>query len=371
MRRESTRPSIVLVALALALVAGAQAAANEARRVSLAQATGVETVRDTFTVRSYSNNDGTQPWASDWIEFGDDGRPDGGKIKIDKGRLQIKEDSRSIQRAVDLSAATSAVLTLDYQRKGEMEEEYVAVEVSTDGGTTWVELGRFTGEEEDNAVLPARYDLSVYRAAGTVIRLATSSDLGGEKLYVDNVQVEYTVGVLPTLTPAPTLTVPPTLTVQPSPTVDPTPTPRPVPTRDLAVRLHIPAVVHRWAWWYLQDAYEPNGSVVQAHGPLLSGQIYRAHIWNEQDENDYYTFAPATSTDAQLALSHIPPGCDYDLYVYQDDGTYSLVAYSNQAGNADEFITFSPTHGLRHYVRVHRYDGASSEEPYYLWVLYE
>ena len=52
-----------------------------------------------FTDQVYSNNDGTQAWASDWVEFGDDGAPDNGKIKIDKEMLRIEDKDRGIQRA--------------------------------------------------------------------------------------------------------------------------------------------------------------------------------------------------------------------------------------------------------------------------------
>ena len=61
-------------------------------------------------------------------------------------------------------------------------------------------------------------------------RFATSANLGGEKLYVDNVQIEYAVaGEDPTPTPEPTLEPTPEPTVEPTPepTQEPTPTPEP------------------------------------------------------------------------------------------------------------------------------------------------
>ena len=160
----------------------------------VAQDEYTETVRDTFSVESYNNNDGTQLWSGPWVETGDDGKADGGKIKIDHDYLKIKEDQRAIQRSLDLSAASTAVLTLDYRRADEFKEEYVLLKISTDGGASWVELARWTGYSKDDAFLPASYDISSYMSADTVIGFFTSPDLGGDEFYVDNVQIEYTVG---------------------------------------------------------------------------------------------------------------------------------------------------------------------------------
>ena len=54
---------------------------------------------------------GTADWAGDWTEIGDDGKPDGGDIKIDKDAPAIKEHHNAIWRALDLSDATPATLS--------------------------------------------------------------------------------------------------------------------------------------------------------------------------------------------------------------------------------------------------------------------
>ncbi len=149
-------------------------------------------------------------------ETGDDGKPDGGKIKIDKGQLQIKEDSLGIQRAVDLSSVSSAVLSFEYRRDDEFKQEFVSLDVSADGGATWTELTRFTGYDKDNNFVPINFDITTYATSSTIIRFATSSDLGGDKLFVDNLQIAFAVGE-PDSTPTPI----------PTPEVTPTPVPTP------------------------------------------------------------------------------------------------------------------------------------------------
>ena len=70
----------------------------QTRRIPDTQVSGTETVRDEFNTLSYSNNDGTQSWAGDWLETGDDGSASGGKIKIENDQLTIKDKDRGIQR---------------------------------------------------------------------------------------------------------------------------------------------------------------------------------------------------------------------------------------------------------------------------------
>ena len=302
-------------------------------RIPDIQVSGTETVRDEFNVVSYGNNDGTQFWTGDWRETGDDGSASGGKIKIENDQLTISDKDRGIQRGADLSSATSAVLSFDYQRKDELGARYVTLEISADGGETWTELDRFTGPGTDETMLPASYDLSDYLAASTRVGFFTSPDLGKRELYVDNVQIEYDEGK--------------------------------------TSLVYLPLIRHCWAWWHQYDAYEPNDAIDQAYGPMLSGQMYQAYIWNAQDQGDYYYFVSSTSSSVEISLINIPPGCDYDLYVYYYDGQHRLKAYSNRSGNADEDVAFTPSPGVKYYVRVYPYSGFSNQQSYYLYCVYQ
>lgn len=142
-------------------------------------------------------------------------------------------------------------------------------------------------------------------------------------------------------------------------------------TRVGPFRIYLPLSLRQWVWWYRYDIYEPNDTPAQAWGPLASGQVYEAYIWDTTDRDDYYHFTPSTDADVQVTLTRIPDGCDYDLYVYYYDGQYQLVAYSNQSGNVDENVTFTPVAGREYYIRVYPYSGSSSQQPYHLKVIYQ
>jgi hypothetical protein len=107
---------------------------------------GSEAARDEFNLVSYSGDDGTGRWKTDWIESGDDGTPTWGSITVevdncpDPGSRCIEFDgdayyNASIQRGIDLDGTSSATLSFDY-RLDDGGATYVW-EVSTDGGYTW------------------------------------------------------------------------------------------------------------------------------------------------------------------------------------------------------------------------------------------
>jgi serine protease AprX len=150
-----------------------------------------DSVRDEFNVRSYANNDGTQPWLNAWTEFGDDNKVDGGKVKVDKEMLKLEDDDRGLMRTADLSMATSAVLSFDFRReKMDKVERYVSLEVSVDGGASWSTLDTI-GNGKDSDLQPASYDLSSLVPAELTLRFVTAPTMDG-KLWVDNLQIEYT-----------------------------------------------------------------------------------------------------------------------------------------------------------------------------------
>ena len=82
-----------------------------------------DTFIDTFNTQSYSRNDGTHDWLTDWTEDGDNGSPgspsNSNDVGIDLiffglfgGELFIKDGNTGIERSADLSAYTSATLSL-------------------------------------------------------------------------------------------------------------------------------------------------------------------------------------------------------------------------------------------------------------------
>ena len=136
-------------------------------------------------------------------------------------------------------------------------------------------------------------------------------------------------------------------------------------------RVYLPLTMKAWVWWYQYDIYEPNDTPALAHGPLVSGQVYQAYMWDTTDQDDYYHFTPSAAGNAQITLTHIPTNCDYDLYIYYFDGqSYQLVTYSHRSGSVDESTAFPSVAGRKYYIRVFRYKGFSSQQPYYLTVTY-
>jgi hypothetical protein len=141
-------------------------------------------------------------------------------------------------------------------------------------------------------------------------------------------------------------------------------------TRVGLAKVYLPVTFRTWARWYQDDRYEPNNTIDQAYGPLLSGELYEAYIWNAQDKSDYYYFTSSSGVPVQIALTNIAPGADYDLYVYEYDGQYRLIASSDGTGNVDEKISFAPVQGRTYYVRIYQFDGFSNQQPYHLRVVY-
>jgi uncharacterized repeat protein (TIGR01451 family) len=146
------------------------------------------------------------------------------------------------------------------------------------------------------------------------------------------------------------------------------------------VYIYLPVVMRN----YIHDNYEPNDTPAQAYGPLISGEVYMAYIWDATDQDDYYYITPVSSTvtiDAYVQLTNIPAGRDYDLFVYYYDAVdcalyngYCEVARSVQPDNADESVTFTPTGGRQYYIRVFSdimSGGYSNQQPYHLMTTYE
>ncbi|MDY7079530.1 MAG: DUF11 domain-containing protein [Chloroflexota bacterium] len=136
-------------------------------------------------------------------------------------------------------------------------------------------------------------------------------------------------------------------------------------------RIYMPIVMRNRVWWHKHDNYEPNDTPSQAYGPLTSGEIYEAYIWNATDQDDYYHFTTSTGDDVYIELSNIPANCDYDLYVYYYDGQYHQIASSNQWGNVNEDVTFTPVAGETYYIRIYQSAGFSDEQTYSLRAAYQ
>ncbi|MCK0192373.1 C-type lectin domain-containing protein [Arenibacter sp. F20364] len=145
------------------------------------------TYRDNFSSASYSTNDGNSNFLSAWNENGDDNSPSTGYIRINGNRLRFQYIwNESINRSVDLTGASSATLSFDWETVGLDNRETLAVQISTNG-TTYTTLNTFGGTNSGNYSI----DISSYISATTTVRfLSNDRDWeSNEYAYIDNFQI--------------------------------------------------------------------------------------------------------------------------------------------------------------------------------------
>lgn len=156
-------------------------------------------IRDRFSVKAFENSDGEVGWASGWIEEGEDNGPTSNYVKVDGDAgypergfvLCVSAGQRGARRAMELSSYTGAVLNLSYRRDGlDASSDYLALEVSTDGGGAWTELDRYAGPATDASYRETNYNLQAYLSTQCLIRLMSSSGLGSaDQVYIDDLAV--------------------------------------------------------------------------------------------------------------------------------------------------------------------------------------
>ncbi|MEZ4840361.1 MAG: Calx-beta domain-containing protein [Flavobacteriaceae bacterium] len=150
-----------------------------------------DTFIDNFNTVSYSNNNGTLNWNGDWIENDPSGNPGpvGNYVGITGGRLffhWVFANSESIRRSADLSGATAATLTFDWQTVGLDANETLRVQMSSNG-TTFTTIGTLAG----NTTGTFSQSILTYASANTTIRFISDQQNweNGEYVYIDNVTI--------------------------------------------------------------------------------------------------------------------------------------------------------------------------------------
>ncbi len=102
---------------------------------------GQDTFADNFNGgANYANSTGSQAWATDWIESGDDGTAGGGNIFVSGfNDLEFGDiDAASITRALDLSAYAEVELSLFYVFvSSDGEDEEIDVQLWNDTTSSW------------------------------------------------------------------------------------------------------------------------------------------------------------------------------------------------------------------------------------------
>ena len=150
------------------------------------------TVRDEFSAYSYSNNDGTNNWSSDWIESEGDG-PTAGDITINNPALRlVLSTGGSILRSADLTTAASASLSLIHRTQSGTGT--VALEISNNNGSSWSTIESFSMSTDESSGVAVSYDITSYLSSinDISIRILHSGGTGIKSF--DDIQIEYIVG---------------------------------------------------------------------------------------------------------------------------------------------------------------------------------
>lgn len=154
-------------------------------------------VRDEFAAASYSNNNGSANWTSNWTEANDDNAAASGNIRITSGALLISSrtvtsdaDLEEIQRSVSLAnlVSNSAILSFDFTLANLEAADTMVVEFYN--GAAWNQLEVLSGSSTGSS---RQYNVTTYASASSALRFRLSGgfDATNETITVDNVQITY------------------------------------------------------------------------------------------------------------------------------------------------------------------------------------
>ena len=110
---------------------------------------------------------------------------------------------------------------------------------------------------------------------------------------------------------------------------------------------------------------EPNNTPGQANGPLTADLVYYGVMSDSAGTSDYYYIDLTTSRQVEVWLTNIPSGQDYTLALRANDGAYTVIDYSGNAGTADEhFLTDNKLAAGRYYIQVYKQSGGATASAY-------
>ena len=153
-----------------------------------------DTFSDTFSTVSYSNNDGSQNWSTNWIESNDNDNPANGYISINYDSGENDDELRfryiwaeNIRRSVDLSSYYTARLAFDWRSSNLDSGEALAIQISSDG-SSYTTLDSFTGTQTGTF----DQEISAYMSNNTTIRfIKNGNDWSGnnKRVFIDDVVI--------------------------------------------------------------------------------------------------------------------------------------------------------------------------------------
>ena len=157
----------------------------ESTSITYDEPVSTATFSDDFESGNFTG--GTGAWGSNWLEIGESNGASSGDVRVvtDSGdrSLRIRDNDNGgegVQRAIDLSSYSTATLSFDYSPRGlDTSNDYATIDVSTNGGSSWTELGRISGPASSFVYFPLAFSLDSYLTANTRIRFLTSPTMGG------------------------------------------------------------------------------------------------------------------------------------------------------------------------------------------------
>jgi serine protease AprX len=165
-------------------------------------APGMDAALDNFTSASYSGSNGTVSWGSNWTESGESTSATGGYMRVVSNsacsggsgyclRIQPYSTGRYVYRKLNLSGTVSIQLSFYRDNKITSGSGAVALEISSNGGSTWTTLRTYSSSSYLGSAVET-FDISAYAATDTRIRFSvTSAQSSTYYAYFDDIQIQY------------------------------------------------------------------------------------------------------------------------------------------------------------------------------------
>jgi len=148
----------------------------------------------------YTGSDGFLDWSPwPWTEVNESDGSCSGEIQIavdpliddaESYRMRIENTGVRMRREVDLTVFTQPRLSFDYRLVNYPLDDFMRLRVSTNGGTDWTEIVRYTGPFDHTEYQSASFDLTAFIAADTLIQFEFNGVSTTLTSYIDNVHIQ-------------------------------------------------------------------------------------------------------------------------------------------------------------------------------------
>ncbi len=162
---------------------------------------------------SFESGVDSNHWSNRWVEDGQDAWYRSSQAATDGSysaqvRGNASDATLTLVQSIDLTGNESAQLNFDWQISNGLDSgEYLALDISSDGGASWINnVRQLRGDfDAENAWHSQSVDLSDYASSDVLLRFRSLVDRRNEIANVDNVQI---VSVMPDLPLIPTISFP-------------------------------------------------------------------------------------------------------------------------------------------------------------------